>query len=183
MILVRFGLERVFTDHIQRSKFTRFHRLKHLRKMPAFLRRNLDAPLLFEFLAQGNIFDVLETSETIRQSAHITAALNIVLASKRIEPAAVLSDVPSQQRKVDQRQDIVHRVVVFRNSQRPANHCPMRARKRVSHVANGLRRHSRFAFRVFKRVRFDGPPVDMMPLVRGTLVSVPTSRLAHTSAH
>ena len=101
VILIGFRLQRIFSNDVQSAKFASFHGFEHLREVPSFVRRQLNAPVFFELLAQSGVLDVLETRETIRQSAHVAAALHIVLAAKRIEPAAVFADVTRQQREID----------------------------------------------------------------------------------
>src|SRR5262249_7236723 len=96
MILISFGLQRVLTDHVQRPQFASLHRLEHLRQMPTLLRRDFHPPMPFELFAERDVLNMLEPGQTIRQCAHVAAALNIVLASKRIQPAAIPAYVSSQ---------------------------------------------------------------------------------------
>ena len=59
------------------------------------------------------------------QRAHVAAALDVVLAAERVEAAAVSPDVPGEQREVDQREDVVDRVVVLGDPEGPADHRPV----------------------------------------------------------
>src|SRR5206468_10005283 len=113
VILIGFRLQQIFSDDVQSAKLASFDGFEHLREVPSFVRRYFNAPVFFELLAQSGVLDVLKTRETIRQSAHVAAPLLIVLAAKRIEPAAVFADVTRQQREIDQRQDVIDCVVML----------------------------------------------------------------------
>src|SRR5439155_3348308 len=103
----------------------------HVGKMPTFCGRNLTIPFLFEFLPKGRVLDMLKSREPIRQRTHIAAALHVALAAKRIQSAAVFADMAGEKRKVYQRKNVIDRVVVFGDAERPANHCTVCAGVRV----------------------------------------------------
>src|SRR6478736_312082 len=60
-------------------------------------------------------------SSTPQAASYLATALHVVLAAQRVEPRAVAADVAGQQREVDEREDVVDRVVVFGDPERPAD--------------------------------------------------------------
>ena len=82
--------------------------------------------------------DVLEAGQLVRDRAHVAAALDVVLAAQRVEPGAEPPDVAAEQGQVDQREDVVDRVVVLRDPERPADHAAVGARERVRRLADHL---------------------------------------------
>ena len=75
---------------------------------------------------------MLEPGQSIGQRAHVAAALDVVLATERVDAAPVPADVAGEQHQVDQGEDVVDRVVVLgdaRASSRssPAARSPARA--------------------------------------------------------
>ena len=86
----------ILSDDVKSAQLASFHRFEHLREVPPLLRRNLSAPVLFEFLTERGVLDVLKTRQAIRQRTHVAAALHIVLPPKRIQPTAVFADVSGQ---------------------------------------------------------------------------------------
>ena len=98
---------------------------------------------------------MLKSGEPVGQSAHVAAALNIVLAAERIQSSAIKSDMSGQQREIGQRENIVNCVVVFGDSERPANHRLICSSKRMRHFLNDVRSHARLVGRVLERIRLD----------------------------
>ena len=72
-----------------------------------------------------------------------------------LTPRAVPADVPGQQHQVDQRQDVVDRVVVLGDAEGPADHRPRRGRERVGQLADRRGRDAGLALGVLERVRLD----------------------------
>ena len=101
------------------------------------------------------VLDVLEAGQAVGQRAHVAAALDVVLATERVDAGAIPADVPGQQDEVDQGQDVVDGVVVFGDPQRPADHRPRGRRQGVGQLADGRRRDAGLALGVFERVRLD----------------------------
>src|ERR1700721_2920338 len=83
------------------------------------------------------------------------AALDIILSTQRIHPAAVATDVPGENGKVDERDHIVHGVVVFSDAQRPAKLGARSFGVGMSHSANGLGRYAGLAFSALQCVFLD----------------------------
>jgi hypothetical protein len=81
VILIRLRLQRILTDDVERPKIPSLHSFKHLREVPAFLRRDGHAPMFFKLLAKRGILDVLETGQAVRQRSHIAAALHVILST------------------------------------------------------------------------------------------------------
>ena len=154
-LLVGLGLDRVLADAVDRGQVAALHGVEHARQVPAALRRDGDAPLGVELGAERVVLDVLEARQPVGQGAHVAAALDVVLATQRVDAAAVAPDVTGQQDERDQRQDVVDRVVVLGDAERPADH---RARGRgegVGELADGLGRDAGLALGVLERVRLD----------------------------
>ena len=93
--------------------------------------------------------------QAVRQGAHVAAALDVVLATQRVDAAAVAPDVSGQQDKVDQGQDVVDRVVVLGDPKGPADHRPRRRRQRVGQLADDVGGDPGLALGVVERVRLD----------------------------
>jgi hypothetical protein len=122
-LLVRLAPRRILADDVCSSKLTVLHRFEHLAQVVALLVGELGAtPCTRELGVDIRVLEVLETRHAGRNGAHVTAALHIVLTPQGIQPAAVPADLSSQQREVDQRQDVVRRVVVLGDAERPADH-------------------------------------------------------------
>jgi len=155
MLLVGLRLRRVLADHVQRTQVAALHRVEHLREVLAALRRDLGAPLLLEARAGRVVLDVLEAGQLVRERAHVTAALHVVLAAQGRKARAVASDVPRQQREVDQRKDVVDRVVVLGDPERPAELRAVGARVRVRELADRVGRNAGDALGLHERPRLD----------------------------
>ena len=127
-----------------------------------------DAPGRVELRTELVVLDVLEARQSIGQGAHVAAALDVVLASERVDAAAVAADVAGQEHEIDQGEDVVDRVVVLGDAQRPADHRPRRRGQRVRQLADGVGRDTGLALGVLERVRLDlglvGVEVDGRPL-------------------
>ena len=117
--------------------------------------RDRDAPLGVELRPQRVVLDVLEARQPVGQGAHVAAALDVVLATQRVDAAAVAADVAGQQDEGDQGQDVVDGVVVLGDAERPADHRPRRLGEGVGQLADGLGRDARLALGVLERVRLD----------------------------
>ena len=150
------------------------------------------------------VLDVLEARQPIRERAHVAAALDVVLAAERVEAAAPPPDVPAQQREVDQRQDVVDRVVVLGDAQGPADHRLARPSRRRGRSRGWPRRGRRSRARRARGCTARRPPgrprsrwwrgamnsslarpaaMISRPIALASAMSVPTSRPSHRSAH
>ncbi len=154
-LLVRLGLDRVLADAVDRGQVAALHGVEHARQVPAALRRDRHAPLGVELRAQRVVLDVLEAGQAVRQRAHVAAALDVVLATERVDAAPVPADVAGEQHERDEGEDVVDGVVVLGDAERPADHRARRRREGVGQFADGLGRDARLALGVFERVRLD----------------------------
>src|SRR5690242_3322887 len=89
--------------------------------MPAAFGMDADAPGMLELRAQFGVLDVLEAGQAVGDRAHISAALDIVLAAQRVETAAVAAHMTREQSEVDEGNDVVHCVVMLGDAERPAD--------------------------------------------------------------
>ena len=153
--LVRLRLDRVLADAVDGGQLAALHRVEHPRQVPAALRRDRDAPLGVEPGSELIVLDVLEARQPVGEGAHVTAALDVVLATQRVDAAAVATDVAGQQDERDQGEDVVDRVVVLGDAERPADHRPRRCGEGVGQLADGIGRDARLALGVVERVRLD----------------------------
>ena len=126
--------------------------MEHLRQVPAVPGDDGHAPRALEPLARGRVLlDVLEPGELVGDRAHVAAALDVVLTAQRVHPAAVRADVPGQQAEVDQREHVVHGVVVLRDAERPADHRAVRLRVRVRDLLDDLGGDARHGLAALER--------------------------------
>ena len=123
---VGLGLGGVLAQHVQRPQVAPAHGLEHLGEVPAVGRRDRTPPGGVEAGPDVRIEDVGEAGKAVGNGPHVTTALDVVLAPQRVEAGAVATHVSAQQRQVDERQDVVDGVVVFRDAQRPAQLGPVR---------------------------------------------------------
>ena len=131
------------------------------------MRRDRRAPGGLEARARlGVALDVLEARQLVGDRAHVAAALDVVLPAQRVEPRAVAADVAGEEGEVDQREDVVDRVVVLGDPERPADHGPVGARVGVRGLADHLRRHAGEPLALVERERLDGRGVLVEALGR-----------------
>ena len=149
---IRVRLRGILADHIERREVATVHRVEHLGEVPAMTRLNRRLPGALELRARLVIENVLEAGQAIRDCPHVPAALDVVLSAQRVQPATVPSNLARQQREVDQREDVVHRVVVLRDAESPADHRAVGTRIGERRVADGVARNPGFLLRVLERV-------------------------------
>ena len=105
------------------------------------LRRHRRSPRRLEPPARVLVaLEVLEARELVRDRAHVSAALHVVLPAERVEARAVAPDVAAEQREVDEREHIVDGVRVLGDPERPADHRPVGAREGVRRLGDRLGR-------------------------------------------
>ena len=167
-LLVGLGLDRVLADAVDRGQVAALDRVEHPRQVPAAPGRDGDAPLGVELRPELVVLDVLEARQAVGERAHVAAALDVVLATQRVDAAAVAADVARQQDQADQGQDVVDRVVVLGDAQRPADHRARRRGEGVGQLADGLGGDAGLLLGVVERVRLDlglvGREVGRRPL-------------------
>ena len=98
---------------------------------------------------------MLEPRQSVGQGAHVAAALDVVLATQRVDAAAISADVAGEQDQRDEGQDVVDRVVVLGDAERPADHRAWRRGERHGQLADGRCRDAGLALGVLQRVRLD----------------------------
>ncbi len=133
-LLVRLRLDGVLADAVDRGQVASLHRIEHPGQMPAALRRHRHAPGGVERRPQCVVLDVLEPGQAVGQGAHVATALDVVLAAQRVDAAAIAADVPGQQDERDEREDVVDRVVVLGDPERPAQDRAGRGGERVGQI-------------------------------------------------
>ena len=127
--LVRLAARRVLAHDVHRAQVAAVHRLEHLAQVPAFPAWKVgSAPRPRELVVDGRVLQVLEAGHPGGNGAHVTSALDVVLAAQRVQAAAVAAHLAGEQRKVDQSQHVVDGVVVLGDAERPADHPSLHAR-------------------------------------------------------
>src|SRR5690348_13602355 len=120
--------------------------------MPAAFGLDPDAPGVLEFRAQLAVLDVLEAGQAVGDRAHISTPLDVVLAAQRVETTAVAAHVTGEQAEVDEGDDIVHRVVMLGDAERPADLGALSPGVSVRSFPDDFGGHARLALRALKRV-------------------------------
>ena len=141
-LLVRLALGRVLAHDVDRAQLAVLHRLEHPGQVEAGLRRDGGAPGGVELRANVVVEDLLEAGQLVRDRAHVSPALDVVLPAQRLQARAPLADLAGQQREVDQREDVVDGVVVLGDPERPAELRVLGAGRRRGR-ARGSRRRGR----------------------------------------
>ena len=124
------------------------------------------------FCAELGDLDVLEAGEPVGQRAHVAAALDVVLPAQRVEARAVSAHVAGQQRQVDQREDVIDRVVVLGDPEGPADHRPAGPGVGVRHLPDRAGGDARLPLGVGERVGLHGLAVRLEAR-RGVLDELP----------
>ena len=122
--------------------------------MQTSFRRYPETPRLFEFPAELIVLYVLEAGQPVGDGPHVAAPLDVVLSPKRIEPGAVATDMARQEGQIEQRKNVVDRIVMFRNAKSPANLGTVSARVRMSHLPQYVRRNAGHGLRILEGVGF-----------------------------
>src|SRR5215831_11871059 len=116
---------------------------------------------MLKLRAQFRILHVLKSRQAVRNRAHVAATLHIVLSPQWINAATVAPNVPRQQRKIDQREHIVHSVVMLGDAERPANLRTLGFRISVGGLANHFGGHASLAFGAVQWVFLDVSAVSL----------------------
>src|SRR5215472_9695679 len=129
--------------------------------MPSLLGIELRSISPLEFRAQLGVLHVLKSRQSVGNRSHVAAALHVVLPAQRIKSAAVASYMPRKQPQVDQRQNVVHGVVMLGNAQRPADLRALCPGIGMRGLPNHLPWHASLAFRAFQRVFLHASPISL----------------------
>jgi hypothetical protein len=144
-VLIGLRLRRILADRVDRPDLSVLHSLKHLRQISAVFGLERRTPGLLELGPNRGIGGpILKAHQTIGDGAHVAATLHVVLAPKRVDPGAVLPDMPGEQCQIDETQDIVHCVVVLGDAERPTDLRAIGAGIRVGCFPDDLCRHPGF---------------------------------------
>ncbi len=139
---VGLGIGRVLADHVRRLDLAPPHRLEHQGQMDAVLGRDRYAVHGLELGSGFGIGDVLEARQLVRQGSHVAAALHVVLAPQRDQPAPPSTDVTGEERQVAERQNVVDGVVVLGDAERPQDLSLLSRGVGLRHLGDGSSRHS-----------------------------------------
>src|SRR5476649_2733948 len=140
---VGFRVGWIFAQHVKRCELAMFHGFKHIAQMPASFGMDLYAPGLLILGADFIVLNVLKAGEAVRNGAHVTAALNIVLAAQWAHTATITAYVAGENGKIDQRDHVVGGVVMFSDTQRPAKLCAGRFRVGMVRLTDHFRGNAR----------------------------------------
>ena len=98
------------------------------------------------------VVHVLEAGELVGQSAHVAAALHVVLAAQGHQPGAPPADMTGEQSQIAQRHHVVHGVVMLGDAQRPQDLRLVGGGVGVGHLDDRLGGHAGLAFCEIERV-------------------------------
>ncbi len=109
-------------------------------------------PDFLELRAVLVVRDVLKSRETVGKGPHVPSSLDVVLTAERGEPGAPSADVPGEEREVDEREDVVRRVVVLGDPESPAELRPIGFRVGMGELTDAARVEPDVIFSAFSRV-------------------------------
>ena len=157
-LLVGFALRRVLADHVDRRERAVLHRLEHAGEVQADRSgRSVVVPRrLRSARGRRRRRERWKPGQPVRDRAHVTAALHVVLPAQRLHARAVAADVAAEQREVDQREDVVDRVVVLGDPERPADLRAVRLAEQVRRLVDRIGGNPRHARRLVERPLLDG---------------------------
>src|ERR1019366_6527086 len=137
----------ILANDVRGLELTVLHRLEHLAEVVAlFGRKRRAAPSARELGVDARILEVLETREPRWNRAHVAPTLDVVLPAKGIQAAAVAPDLAGEEGQVDEREDVVGRVVMLGDAEGPADHAAVGARVPERDLPDRGGRYPRLAF-------------------------------------
>ena len=162
-VLVGLRLGRILADGVDGAYLAVLHPLEHLRSGSGRTWARAVTPQAFSNLAR--------TAGSVVQSWNPTRRLGIAPMSpppwtlfcprSGLTPGAVLADMPGEQRQIDQREDVVHRVVVLGDAEGPADLGPVGPRVGVSRLPDDFRRDAGLPLRQLEGVGLDAGPIRL----------------------
>ena len=154
--LVGLALRRVLADHVDARAATPCSIASNISVRCLPFRGGTSTPHAASKRARtASSSSELEPRQPVRQRAHVTAALHVVLPAQRLEARAVAADVTGEERQVDEREDVVDGVVVLGDPERPAELCAAGVRVGVRELADRVGRNAGDALRLLERPRLD----------------------------
>ena len=96
MLNVGLGVGGILADDVDGSKVASLHRFEHEGEVEPRIGIQFRAVHRFELGAGRGVIDVLESRKFVWQGAHVPAALDVVLATKRHEAGPPATDVASE---------------------------------------------------------------------------------------
>src|SRR5580704_18342310 len=79
----------IFTQHVECGEVAVIHRLEHIAQVPAAFGLDLHTPRLLKLDTQAVVLNMLKTRKAVRNGAHISAALDVVLPAQGINATAI----------------------------------------------------------------------------------------------
>jgi len=131
------------------------------------LRQALHAPGLRKFLAVLRELDVLIARIGIRQRAHITRTLHVILTTNRVHADMCLAKITGQHGEAGQRTHGFHALIELGNAHAPQNSGGFRPRVHPCCLADLLGADPSNRFNRFWRVAFNNFPVLFKPFRTG----------------
>ncbi len=115
VVRVRIGLRDVLALDVHATEVTRDGGVEHVRNAIARLGIDRDAPVLLELRAHFVAGDWAVAREFVRERAHVTGTLHVVLAPERVHADARASDVSGRHCKVCHAHDHCRTLAVLGN--------------------------------------------------------------------
>src|SRR5438309_4687910 len=129
--------------------------------MPTAFGLDPDAPRALEFRTQFAVLDVLEAGQAVGDCAHISTPLNVVLAAQRVETTAVAAHVTGEEAEIDESENVVYRVVMLGDAERPADLRALSPGVSVRGLPDDCGGHASLTLRALERVLLDAFPVAL----------------------
>ena len=105
MLCVRVRLENVLALDVDAPEGAIHGGVQHVRDPQAGLIRNGHAPSLFEDIANLRYLHMAVAGKFVREGAHVTGTLHVVLAAQRVHADAIAADIAGQHGKVGNADD------------------------------------------------------------------------------
>ena len=204
-LLVGLGLDRVLADHVDRGQLAALHRVEHARTGASRASAGPSRPSAASNFARSSSFSTCWKPGSRSGRAPMSPPpWTLFWPRSGLRPLPYRPTCPVSSDEVDQGEDVVDRVVVLGDAERPADHRPRRRGEGVGQLADRVGRDARLALGVLERVALDlrlvgvevvrraldelagsrGPAAMISrPTALASAMSLPTSRPSQTSAH
>ena len=159
---VGLGLQRVFTEVVERADRALGHAVRQVGEFETLLERQaflVDTPGRCELRAHRRVAHALVAGIQAGPHAHVAAALHVVLAAHRRKPARMRADMPGDHGQRRDGAHGLHALRLLRHAHPPADDSRIGVGVAARRLADGFRREARNFFHVLGRiVLHDLPP-------------------------
>ena len=150
------GLERIFTHDVGRTHFTVRRAVRQFADaVSGVCRQTFHAPGLRKLLAVFREFDVLVARIGVRQRAHITRTLHVILTTHRVHAHMRFTQIAGQHGEAGERAHGFHALVELGHTHAPQNSGGFRPGIHSGRLTNLLRADAGYRFDGFRRIALD----------------------------